>query len=88
MPNNPDNSFQAYHAMDVTLCTSSILHLCCVSLARYFAVVNKPLLYNQRINSRVVLAMVAASWVLSLLTGFVPVFTGIYSSEEQLERSR
>jgi hypothetical protein len=34
--------------MDVTLCTASILHLSCISLDRYYAVVNKPLLYYDR----------------------------------------
>ncbi len=40
-----------------------------------------------RSSHRVVYAVVVV-WVLSLLTGFVPVFTGIYSSEEHLDLSR
>ena len=74
--------------MDVTLCTSSILHLSCISLDRYFAIVDKPLLYNERVSPTKVAAMIGLSWLLSLLTGFVPVFTGIYSSTEHLELSR
>jgi len=38
-------------------------------------------------NGRV-LASSAFVWFLSLMTGFVPVFTGIYSSEEHLAASR
>ena len=72
--------------MDVTLCTASILHLCSISMDRYYAIVNQPLLYNQRItNTRVALAIVTC-YALSALTGFVPIFTGIYTSNEHLER--
>ena len=39
--------------MDVTLCTSSILHLSCISLDRYYAIVNQPLLYNDRMTKKV-----------------------------------
>ena len=74
--------------MDVTLCTSSILHLSCISLDRYFAIVDKPLLYNERVTPGKVGCTIALSWALSLLTGFVPVFTGIYSSTEHLELTR
>ena len=74
--------------MDVTLCTASILHLCCISLDRYFAIVNRPLLYYQRVTTPRVVLSVLVVWALSLMTGFLPVFTGIYSSEEHLRLSR
>lgn len=38
--------FQLYNAMDVTCCTVSILHLCAVSIDRYYAIVKEPLLYQ------------------------------------------
>jgi hypothetical protein len=44
-------ALQCYHAMDVTLCTASILHLSCISVDRFYAVVNKPLLYYDRMTS-------------------------------------
>ena len=37
---------QFYTAMDVTCCTVSILHLCAVSVDRYYAIVREPLLYQ------------------------------------------
>lgn len=79
---------QGYHAMDVTLSTASILHLSCISIDRYFAIVHRPLLYHSRVTPcRVVLASFFC-WILSSLTGFVPVFTGIYTSMEHLEKAR
>ena len=49
------------------------------------AVVDRPLLYEERVTHfRVVLAIIGC-WILSALTGFLPVFTGIYSSPEHLE---
>ena len=74
--------------MDVTLCTASILHLSCISLDRYYAVVNKPLLYYDRMTLCKVNTMIIGCWFLASLTGFVPVFTGIYSSPEHLEESK
>ena len=52
---------------------------------RYMAVVDRPLLYEERVTHfRVGLAIIGC-WILSALTGFLPVFTGIYSSPEHLE---
>ncbi|XP_059095465.1 octopamine receptor beta-3R-like isoform X1 [Tigriopus californicus] len=79
---------QIYHAMDVTLCTASILHLSCIAMDRYYAIVNQPLLYYQRITPKRVALSVALCWILSILTGFVPVFTGIYTSHEHLALSK
>lgn len=74
--------------MDVTLCTASILHLSCIAMDRYYAIVNQPLLYYQRITPKRVALSVALCWILSILTGFVPVFTGIYTSPEHLALSK
>ena len=79
---------QVYHAMDVTLCTSSILHLSCIALDRYCAIVNKPLLYQTRVTLPRVILAISICWLLSGLTGFVPVFTGLYSSQEHLDFAR
>ena len=51
--------------MDVTLCTSSILHLCCISVDRYYAIVDRPLLYYDRVTTPKVVLAVLGSWVLA-----------------------
>ncbi|KAF8766570.1 octopamine receptor beta-2R-like [Argiope bruennichi] len=72
-----------WNSCDVLFSTASILHLCCISVDRYYAIV-KPFEYPNKINKRNVIIMLCCVWVSSCLISFIPIFTGIYTTAEHL----
>ncbi|NXI47337.1 DRD5L protein, partial [Galbula dea] len=59
-------------AFDIMCCTASILHLCIISLDRYWAIAS-PFRYERRMMRCLACAMIAMAWALSILISFIPV---------------
>lgn len=72
-----------WNSFDVYFSTVSILHLCCISMDRYYAII-KPLEYPIYMTRRVVFAMIISSWLLPTLISFVPIFLGWYATQNHL----
>lgn len=74
-----------WNSLDVYFSTASILHLCCISVDRYYAIV-KPLMYNLFMTKRTVAMMLLVTWISPAILSFVPIFMGWYTTAENLER--
>ncbi|NXP29880.1 DRD5L protein, partial [Scytalopus superciliaris] len=59
-------------AFDIMCSTASILHLCIISLDRYWAIAS-PFRYEHRMTQRLACAMITMAWALSILISFIPV---------------
>ncbi|XP_017483621.1 PREDICTED: octopamine receptor beta-3R-like, partial [Rhagoletis zephyria] len=70
-----------YNSLDVYFSTASILHLCCISVDRYYAIV-RPLEYPLYMTERTVRFMLANVWILPALISFTPIFLGWYTTAE------
>ncbi|XP_025157605.1 octopamine receptor beta-3R isoform X4 [Harpegnathos saltator] len=73
-----------WNSMDVYFSTASILHLCCISVDRYYAIV-RPLEYPAIMRTVTVSAMLASAWCLPALISFIPIFMGWYTTQRQLD---
>ncbi|KAG9490767.1 hypothetical protein GDO78_006217 [Eleutherodactylus coqui] len=60
-----------YLALDILFCTSSIVHLCAISIDRYWSV-TKAVSYNLRRTPKRIKSMIAIIWVVSAVTCFPP----------------
>lgn len=70
-----------WNSLDVYFSTASILHLCCISVDRYYAIVS-PLQYPITMTQRTVLYTLLNVWTLPALISFLPIFFGWYTTDE------
>lgn len=73
-----------WNSFDVYFSTASILHLCCISVDRYYAIV-KPLKYPINMTKKVVAIMILNTWLSPAVISFVPIFCGWYTTVEHLK---
>ncbi|XP_062406930.1 5-hydroxytryptamine receptor 1E [Sardina pilchardus] len=64
---------EVWLSVDMTCCTSSILHLCVIALDRFWAI-TKAIEYARKRTARRAAAMVAAVWVISVFISVPPLF--------------
>lgn len=76
-----------WNSLDVYFCTVSILHLCCISVDRYYAIV-RPLQYPITMTHRTVSFMIANVWLMPASISFTPIFLGWYTTADHLEYRR
>ncbi|KAM7014712.1 alpha-2Db adrenergic receptor-like [Tautogolabrus adspersus] len=60
-----------YLALDVLFCTSSIVHLCAISLDRYWSV-TKAVSYNRKRTPKRIKAMISIVWLISIVISSPP----------------
>ncbi|XP_050436512.1 octopamine receptor beta-1R-like [Adelges cooleyi] len=72
-----------WNSMDVYFSTVSILHLCCISVDRYYAIV-QPLDYPLIMTKARTVVMLAFVWVSPVLISFAPIFADWYTTYEHL----
>ncbi|XP_028668737.2 5-hydroxytryptamine receptor 4 isoform X1 [Erpetoichthys calabaricus] len=63
-------------SLDVLLTTASILHLCCISLDRYYAICCQPLVYRNKMTPMRIALMLGGCWVIPTFISFVPIMQG------------
>ncbi|XP_035010969.1 alpha-2Db adrenergic receptor-like [Hippoglossus stenolepis] len=71
-----------YLALDVLFCTSSIVHLCAISLDRYWSV-TKAVSYNRKRTPRRIKAMISVVWFISIVISSPPLL--MTQKEEDVE---
>ncbi|XP_038593760.1 alpha-2A adrenergic receptor-like [Micropterus salmoides] len=65
---------EIYLALDVLFCTSSIVHLCAISLDRYWSITHA-IEYNLRRTPRRIKCTIFVVWVLAAIISFPPLIT-------------
>ena len=74
-----------WNSLDVFFSTVSILHLCCISVDRYYAIV-QPLDYPLIMTNMRLGTMLSVVWCSPTVMSFLPIFAGWYTTESHLKR--
>ena len=61
--------------MDVMMTTTSILHLSCLAMDRYFAICN-PFFYHERMNKKVTICLIISCWIVPSFMSWLPLSVG------------
>ena len=61
--------------LDVMLTTTSILHLSCLAMDRYFAICN-PFFYHDRVTKKTVYCLIAGCWIVPMIISWIPIMNG------------
>ncbi|GBP05844.1 Octopamine receptor beta-1R [Eumeta japonica] len=72
-----------WNSLDVYFSSASILHLCCISVDRYYAIV-QPLDYPLIMTTGRLGVMLAVVWCSPALVSFLPIFMDWYTTYEHL----
>ncbi|XP_012344819.1 octopamine receptor beta-1R [Apis florea] len=76
-----------WNSLDVFFSTVSILHLCCISVDRYYAIV-QPLDYPLIMTNLRLSTMLSVVWCSPTVISFLPIFAGWYTTGKHLEYRR
>ncbi|XP_073711505.1 trace amine-associated receptor 4-like [Misgurnus anguillicaudatus] len=69
---------KVHSSLNVTLCFSSLIHLCLISIDRYWAICD-PLKYKIRITNNTVNVCITFTWIFSFVYCFSVVFSGVFA---------
>ncbi|XP_071036168.1 octopamine receptor beta-2R-like, partial [Parasteatoda tepidariorum] len=73
-----------WNICDVCFSTASILHLCFISMDRYYSLVD-PLKHRSKMTCHKVFVMLGVIWTLSAVISFIPIYMKIYTTDEHLK---
>jgi len=73
-----------FNSNDVLFSTASILHLCCISMDRYIAIMH-PFKYESKMTRFRVFVMIAITWVSSILISYIPIQSHWYTTKDTLQ---
>ncbi|XP_063992189.1 octopamine receptor beta-1R-like isoform X2 [Diachasmimorpha longicaudata] len=74
-----------WNSLDVFFSTVSILHLCCISVDRYYAIV-QPLDYPLIMTNLRLTTMLGVVWCSPTIISFLPIFAGWYATSDHLAK--